>query len=229
SSYARAMIELWADVELKDTILVAIPKLNGEGGMSKNPGLGVAKNLKKPSQAPRGVLVSSKVGFKPVKQAYRPVSTQPTTNTSRNKKNDVEPTKKVSNSNLFDVLNSVKNDLDLGTNRGTSNLFEKLIINGKVTLVDDEGKLVKKVDYSVDHDSKDEVASVDNDMARFMASKKVGFGTNSFLEQWRDTYENDDYDYDPYNDDMYEGQEIPDKIQAICDNLDIKVRGRKKK
>ncbi|GKF35005.1 hypothetical protein Tco_0108205 [Tanacetum coccineum] len=31
SSYARAMIELQADVELKDTIIVAIPKLIGEG------------------------------------------------------------------------------------------------------------------------------------------------------------------------------------------------------
>ncbi|GKA88234.1 hypothetical protein Tco_0809998 [Tanacetum coccineum] len=89
--------------------------------------------------------------------------------------------------------------------------------------------LVKKVDYPVDHDSEDEVASVDNDMARSIASKKVGFGTNSLLEQWRDTYENDDYDYDPYDDDMYEGQEIPNKIQAMCDNLDIKVRGRMKK
>nr|GEX35145.1 hypothetical protein [Tanacetum cinerariifolium] len=62
-----------------------------------------------------------------------------------------------------------------------------------------------------------------------MASKKVGFDTNSLLEQWRDTYENGDYHYDPYDDDMYEGQEIPDKIQAICYNLDIKVQGHKKK
>ncbi|GJY95988.1 hypothetical protein Tco_0512349 [Tanacetum coccineum] len=75
----------------------------------------------------------------------------------------------------------------------------------------------------------DEVALVDNDMARSMASEKVGFGTNSLLEQLRDTYENNDYDYDPYDDDMYEGHEIPDKIQAIRVNLDIKVRGRKKK
>ncbi|GKC37650.1 hypothetical protein Tco_1050034, partial [Tanacetum coccineum] len=43
------------------------------------------------------------------------------------------------------------------------------------------------------------------------------------------TYENADYDYDPYDDDMYKGQEIPDKIQSICDHLDITVRGRKKK
>nr|GEU77406.1 ribonuclease H-like domain-containing protein [Tanacetum cinerariifolium] len=49
------------------------------------------------------------------------------------------------------------------------------------------------------------------------------------LEQWKKSYETDYYDYDPYDDDMYEGQEIPDKIISICDNLDIKVRGRNKK
>nr|GEV12089.1 hypothetical protein [Tanacetum cinerariifolium] len=61
----------------------------------KNSGLGVVKNLKKPSQAPRGVPVGSNVGFKLLKQAYRPVFTKPTANTSGSKKNDVEPTKKV--------------------------------------------------------------------------------------------------------------------------------------
>ncbi|GJR17422.1 zinc finger, CCHC-type containing protein [Tanacetum coccineum] len=264
SSYARAMIELRADVELKDTIVVVMPKLTGEGFYTctnrveyewkPSRCLGVVKNLNKPSPAATGVPVGLKVRFKPIKQAYRPVSTKPTANTSENKKNDVEPTKKVSNSNPFDVLNSVENDVDLGTNKGTSNLvckdsnssgssfwnvesssnsttpivdkigkFEKLIIDGKVTFVNDEGEPVKKVDYPVDHDSEGEVESVDNDITRSMASEKVGFGTNSLLEQWRDSYENDDYDYDPYDDDMYEGQEILDKIQTICDNLDIKV------
>ncbi|GKA48194.1 hypothetical protein Tco_0741152 [Tanacetum coccineum] len=61
--------------------------------------------------------------------------------------------------------------------------MEKLIIEGKVTFVDDEGKHLKNVDYSGDHDSEDEVASVDNDMTNFLASKKDGYGTNSLLEQ----------------------------------------------
>ncbi|GKC57359.1 hypothetical protein Tco_1084957 [Tanacetum coccineum] len=65
SSYARAMIELWADVELKDTIMDECPK---------NIGSYMAKNLKNPSQDPKGVPVGPKVGFKPVKQVYRPVS-----------------------------------------------------------------------------------------------------------------------------------------------------------
>nr|GEY81246.1 hypothetical protein [Tanacetum cinerariifolium] len=70
---------------------------------------------------------------------------------------------------------------------------------------------------------------VDNDMARSMATERVGFDTKSLLEQLRDSYENSDYDEDPYDDNMYEGQDLPDKIQDICDNLDIRVRGRKKK
>ena len=69
-------------------------------------------------------------------------------------------------------------------------------------------KPLKNVDYPGDHDSEDEVESVDNDMARSMASKRVGVGTKSLLEQWRDSYENGDYYEDPYGDDMYEGQDI---------------------
>ncbi|GJS90505.1 hypothetical protein Tco_0773141 [Tanacetum coccineum] len=53
----------------------------------------------------------------------------------------------------------------------------------EVTLVDDEGKPLTKINSSGDHDSEDKVASVDNDMTNFLASKKVGCGTNSLLEQ----------------------------------------------
>ncbi|GKC53948.1 retrotransposon protein, putative, ty1-copia subclass [Tanacetum coccineum] len=265
SSYARAMIEIRDDVELKDTIVVAMLKLTREGFYTctirveyewkpprctccklfghiqeecpKNPGLGVAKNLKKPSLAPRGVLVSSKVGFKPTKE-YRHIAKKPTANTIGIKKKGVEPTKEVTNSNPFNVLNSVVNNEVLGTNGGLQiwlvtgpivdkiRKLEKIIIEEKVTLVDDDGKPLKKVDYPGDHDSNDEVCSVDNDMARSMATKTVGFGTKSLLEQWTDSYVNDDYDEDPYDDDMYEGQVLPDKLQDICDNLDIRVRGQ---
>ncbi|GKB57131.1 putative reverse transcriptase domain-containing protein [Tanacetum coccineum] len=65
------------------------------------------------------------------------------------------------------------------------------------------------------------------DMARSMASERLGFGTQSFLEQWRNSYSNGDYDEDPYDDDMYEGQDLTQEIQAICDNLDIRGRDGK--
>ncbi|GJX11157.1 hypothetical protein Tco_0201016 [Tanacetum coccineum] len=68
--------------------------------------------MKKPSQAPKGVSVGPKVGIKPVKQVYRLVSKKNNVNTG-GKKKDAEPTIEVSNSNPFDVLNSVENDIDL--------------------------------------------------------------------------------------------------------------------
>ncbi|GJS22956.1 zinc finger, CCHC-type containing protein [Tanacetum coccineum] len=93
--------------------------------------------------------------FKPHKE-YRPVPKKATANSRSNKKKGVEPTNEISNSNPFDVLNSVDNDME-------------------------------------------------------------------------DSYGNGDYDDDPYDDDMYEGRDISEEIQTICDNLDIRVRGRKKK
>ncbi|GJY71356.1 RNA-directed DNA polymerase, eukaryota, reverse transcriptase zinc-binding domain protein [Tanacetum coccineum] len=281
------MIELRDDMELKDTIVVAMPKIMWEGYYTctvhveyewkplrcscckvfghnqeecpKNIGLGVAKNFKKPSQTSRGVSVGSKVGFKPHKE-YRPVPKKPTASSSGNKKIGVEPTNEVSNSNPFEVLNSVDNDVELGTNEGTTNLvnnganssgssfmnvknsstsntpiidkirkFEDLLISGQAILVNEADNSLKKVECLGDYDSEDEVASVDNDVARFMALERVGFDTQSLLEQWRDSYGNGDYDEDPYDADMYEGQDLSQEIQAICDNLDIRIRCRKKK
>nr|GEU40176.1 hypothetical protein [Tanacetum cinerariifolium] len=110
-------------------------------------------------------------------------------------------------------------------------LLRRQLPEGKCVFVVDDGKPLEKVDYSGDHDSEDEVEAVNNEMASYLASNssRVRYDINSLLEQWRETYGNADFDYDPYDDDMYEGQEILDNIQSICDNLDIKVDGRKKK
>ncbi|GKC97152.1 hypothetical protein Tco_1167427, partial [Tanacetum coccineum] len=47
-----------------------------------------------------------------------------------------------------------------------------------------------------------------------------GYGTNSLLEQRRDSYPDND-DYDPYDDDMYENHDMSEHLQSICDDLDI--------
>nr|GEZ39063.1 hypothetical protein [Tanacetum cinerariifolium] len=149
SSYARFMIELRADVELKDNIVVAMPKIKRDGHYTcnvrveyewkllrcssckvfghthkectKNTGAGEKKNMKKPSQASPGVSVGPKMAFKSQKE-YRPITKKPNTSSSGIEKNGMEPTIEVSNSNPFDVLNSVDNDVEFGTNGGTSNL-----------------------------------------------------------------------------------------------------------
>ncbi|GJT28942.1 hypothetical protein Tco_0909217 [Tanacetum coccineum] len=156
SSYAKALIKIQADVELKDNIVDECPK---------NIDVGMLNNLKKPSQAPRGNPVGPKMRFKPVKQVYRQVYKKNNVNTSSNKKKDVEPTIEVSNSNTFDVLNSVENDVNLESSSTRTTLviekidkMKRLIIDEKLTLVDDEGKPLKKVDSLGDHDSEDEFA-----------------------------------------------------------------------
>ncbi|GJV01896.1 hypothetical protein Tco_1335465 [Tanacetum coccineum] len=217
--------------------------------------LGVANNMKKPSQAPKGFSVGSKMGFKPAKE-YRPVSKKPTANTSGNKKNDVEPIKQEtsnlvskesnsSGSSFWNVESSSMSTTPIVEKIGN---IEKLIMDGKVTLVDDQGVPVKKEkggfgttsfffferQIEINKKTSKKLENYkDMDLGHFIQEIQsilfFLFGTTSLLEQRRDSYENGDYDYDPYDDDMYEGQKIPDKLQAICDNLDIKVQGRKKK
>ncbi|GJX65863.1 hypothetical protein Tco_0300206, partial [Tanacetum coccineum] len=190
SSYARAMIELRADVKLKDNIVMDMPKITMEGHYTCN-------TVKKPSQTSRGVPVGPKIGFKPHKE-YRPVSKKSTASSSGNKKKGHEPTIEVSNSNSFDVLNSVNNDVEFGTNGGTTNLvnnratssgssfinvdnsssgttpiiekivkFKDLLTSGQASLVDKDGILLKKVEFLGEDDSEHEVASVDNGYCSF--------------------------------------------------------------
>ncbi|GKB55722.1 ribonuclease H-like domain-containing protein, partial [Tanacetum coccineum] len=170
SSYARVMIELRADVELKDNIVVAMPKITREGHYTcnvrveyewkpprcssckvfghiheecpKNTGAGEKKTVKKPSQTSRGVSVGPKMGFKPHKE-YRLVPKKSTASSSGNKKKCVEPTIEVSNSNPFDVLNLVDNDGEFGTNRGTTNLVnnEATSSGSSFMHVDNDGEL----------------------------------------------------------------------------------------
>nr|GEV46901.1 hypothetical protein [Tanacetum cinerariifolium] len=149
SSYARGMIELWDDVEH------ACCKVFGhiQDECPKNLGWDVAKKSKIPSQSPRDVPVGTKVAFKPVKQLYILVS-------KYNYATLVEMrSSSISTTHVVDKINKIKN----------------LIIDKKFKLVDDEGKPLIEVDYSGDHDSEDEVASVDNDMAIFLALEKVGY------------------------------------------------------
>nr|GEW51886.1 hypothetical protein [Tanacetum cinerariifolium] len=103
------------DVELKDNIVVAMPKITREGHIHVMYVLSVGekKTVKKPSQTSRGVLVGPKMGFKPQKE-YRHVTKTPNASSNGNKKKGMEPSIEVSNSNLFDVLNSVDNDGELG-------------------------------------------------------------------------------------------------------------------
>ncbi|GJT60319.1 hypothetical protein Tco_1003852 [Tanacetum coccineum] len=233
SSYARAMIELRSDVELKDNIVADMPKIVEEGYYTHN--ICVEYVWKRPRCACCKVFVNVleecpkniDFGVTKKKTSETAKGIPSIANNGGNKNKNVKPTNEVSKSNSFDALNSVDNDVEFGTNRGYTHLasqeansssstfwnaessspstttpiiekinkMENLIIDGKAILVNNEGKPLSKVD----DDSEDEVATVDNEMAGFLA-KEDGYG-----------------------------QEIPEMLQAFCNRLDINVRGRMKK
>ncbi|GJX07321.1 putative reverse transcriptase domain-containing protein [Tanacetum coccineum] len=129
SSYVRVMIELRADVELKDIIDVAIPKIVDD--WPKKYHLGVLKNMKNPRQAVREIQVGPKLGFNPKKQVYQPDC----------KKNGAS---------------AIESDDDLVTNRRDLEVLVKGA-NFDVTTMDDNGKPINKLDSSVNVNGDSEV------------------------------------------------------------------------
>ncbi|GJS18525.1 hypothetical protein Tco_0412997 [Tanacetum coccineum] len=87
-------------------------------------------------------------------------------------------------SNSFDALND-------------ENLIIEEVSAGSMTTTLDDAKPPKKVDYLANLGNDDEFEPVENEMASFLASKpmSVGYGLKSLLEQWRESNEDDDYDY----------------------------------
>ncbi|GKA71610.1 beta-caryophyllene synthase [Tanacetum coccineum] len=147
SSYARVMIELQADVELKDNIVMAMPRIKGEGYYTCNIrkiGAGVTKNLKKTSQTPKEILVGQKMGSKP-KQVLTLVD------------NDVD----------LGTNGGISNSADKGTNNVSSSntpigvkidKIERQICEGKLRFVDDNGNplvpsVIMENDSEVESDS----------------------------------------------------------------------------
>ncbi|GJS70336.1 cytokinin dehydrogenase 3-like protein [Tanacetum coccineum] len=258
-SYARVMFELKADVELKDNIVVTMPKITREGHYTCN--VRVEYEWKPPrcsSCKVFGHVHEECTGAGEKKTAKKP------SQTSRGVPKGVEPTIEVSNLNPFDVHNSIDNDGEFGTNRGTNNLvnnestssgfsfmnidndrecasntpigakidkIERQIGEGKLRLLDnDRNQLVPT--GIVESDSEVELVFDETVNLRIPKSGKDGsdkcYGTNSLMEQWRDSYPDND-DYDPYDDDMYENHDLSEHLHSICEDLNITVHGRKKK
>ncbi|GKB88443.1 hypothetical protein Tco_0960715 [Tanacetum coccineum] len=101
SSYARSMVELRADVELKDTLVVAISKFMGEGYSMSTIRVEYEWTPPKCSSYKNGA------------------------SSNGTKKQGGLARQEVSTSNPFDALNTVEKDDELGTNGGKSKLVEK--------------------------------------------------------------------------------------------------------
>ncbi|GKC19013.1 copia protein, partial [Tanacetum coccineum] len=152
SRYARVMIELFADMELKDNIVVAMPKITKEGHYTCN--------------------VHVEYEWKPLRCSS------------------------------CKVFGHIHEECPKNTGVGENKTVKKpsQTSRGKLRLLDNDGNPLVPTGI-IESDSEVEV---------------------------RDSYPDND-DYDPYDDDMYENHDLSEHLQSICDDLDITVRGRKKK
>nr|GFA96377.1 hypothetical protein [Tanacetum cinerariifolium]GFB15362.1 hypothetical protein [Tanacetum cinerariifolium] len=126
SSFARVMIELRADVELKDNIVVAMPKITREGHYTFNVRVECSG--------------WSKMGFKPQKK-YRPVPKKLNASSSGNKKKGVKPTIEASSSGSF-IMN-IDNDEEFTSNTLIGEKIDKIerqICEGKLRLLNNDRK-----------------------------------------------------------------------------------------
>ncbi|GJY33720.1 kinase-like domain, phloem protein 2-like protein [Tanacetum coccineum] len=209
SSYARLMVELKADVELKDNIVMAMPKITREGHYicnvrveyewkpprcssckifghvheecTMNTGAGEKKTMKKPSQTSRGVLVNNEA---------------------------------TSSGSSF---MNIDNDEECASNTHIGAKIDKVgrqIGEGKLRLLDNDENLLVPTGI-VESNGEVELVFPKTANLRIPTSGKdgsdKGYGTNSLLEQWRDSYPDND-DYDPYDDDMYKNHDLSEHL-----------------
>ncbi|GJS93152.1 putative ribonuclease H-like domain-containing protein, partial [Tanacetum coccineum] len=200
--YARAMIELRADVELKHSLMVAVPKLEGEG---------YTQGSKRRAMAAVRREIGSNTKF-----TYRPKAPR-TPKVTNDKKNSMVP----STSNLFDVLGSVEDVEDIegrnvslpGNLSPTSlvlriNEMEHQVLDGKLVLLDDVGKPLK---------SSTNVASKKSSKANKASKSDSRVGNKSLYEKLKETYDEDSYDDDDYDD-----RSLTYKQMAFANAYDIR-------
>ncbi|GJS58797.1 hypothetical protein Tco_0653581 [Tanacetum coccineum] len=250
SSYARAMMEVRANIELKETIVVAMPKFVGEGFyMCTILGSSMSGNLlsvRVARQATRGVMIGPKVENDDELGMNRGISK------SAGKGSVNVAHGSSSNTPIIDKIDKL----------------ELQMLDGKLIFVDDERNLLvpignvdsetevevveTKLDDDYDpydeelyesHDMSDHLHAICDDLDIMVALvcniigesdddgktlKKVDYPVNLGSDDEVEPVDNENASYlasKPIGLDM----ENSDKLRTICDNLDIKVRGQEKK
>ncbi|PWA58725.1 reverse transcriptase domain-containing protein [Artemisia annua] len=139
-NYSRSLIDIRADRELKENMVIAIPNLEGEGDVlhmhvvdepKKQNGKNNDDFQHAPKRAVLGINMSLKFQFKSTKQVYKPISKKSGASTSDTKKNPETTRQEASTSNPFDALMSVDNDDVLGANWGSSIGAETVVDEGQ--------------------------------------------------------------------------------------------------
>nr|GEW91022.1 hypothetical protein [Tanacetum cinerariifolium] len=196
SSYARVMVELRADVELKDNIVMTMPKITREGHYTCS--VRVEYEWKLPSgnkmkSVEPTIVVSNSNSF----DVLTLVDNDGEFGTNRGTNNLVNNEATSSGSSFMNI----DNDGEFTSNTPIGAKIKKIerqIGEGKHRLLDNDGNPLVPTGI-VESDSEVKVVFDETANLRIPTCGKYGsdkgYGTNSLLQQWRDSYpDNDDYD-----------------------------------
>ncbi|GJY25804.1 hypothetical protein Tco_0400530 [Tanacetum coccineum] len=132
--YSLALIDIGADRELKDEMVIAISNVEYDGEVlhvnSKMPRKGTSSANPFDALSPSsscGTNVGSKVQFNHKKPIWRAVSKKNSASSSGTKKNYEVPRKVTVSTNPFDALNTIEEGDELGSNGGSSNSSKKFV------------------------------------------------------------------------------------------------------
>nr|GEX61103.1 retrovirus-related Pol polyprotein from transposon TNT 1-94 [Tanacetum cinerariifolium] len=173
----------------------------------------VLNNFDNPRQATRSVLVDPNVSFKSTKQIYKPVSNKNGASSGGKKKQVKVSRLDVSNSNPFDTLNSIQNDDKLGTNEENLSSAGKRVASSSISIT----PIPERIDKFERQLIEGKLLFMDDD------GKPLPKVFLRLCEQWKETKRDDEND--SYDDDMYDSHDMSDNLPAICDELDITIRG----
>nr|GEU63144.1 hypothetical protein [Tanacetum cinerariifolium] len=154
------------------------------------------------------------------KLEYRPILKKSTASSSGNKKKGAESTIEFSNSNPFDVLNSVDNDVEFGTDRGTTNLVNDDATSSGSSFMNVDNSsfgttpIIEKIRKFEDLLTSGQAILVDK---AGNLLKNVEFPGEYDSEDEVASDENDMACFMAYE------KDLSHKLQAICDNLDIRI------
>ncbi|GJW37677.1 hypothetical protein Tco_0060597 [Tanacetum coccineum] len=194
SSYTRVMIELRADVELKDNIVVAMPKITREGHYTCN--VRVEYEWKPPRCS------SCKI-FRHIHEECLKTTGAGEKKTVKKPNNDVE-------------FGTNEGTTNLVNNRATlsGSSFMNIDNNGEFASNTLIGEKIDKIERQI---CEGKLRLLDNDRNPLVPT---GIVESDSEVEVRDYYPDND-NYDSYDDDMYENHDLSEHLQSICDDPDI--------
>ncbi|GJW40856.1 hypothetical protein Tco_0066701 [Tanacetum coccineum] len=156
SSYARILIEMKACNEFSDHLVMVVPNLKGNGYTKETIR---------------------------IEYEYEPPRSSTCLIFALNDENLI--IKEVETGSMATTSGTQEEGQSFTSIVDTINVLDKQLLEGKLVLVDYDGKSLEKVDYLGNLGSDDEVEPVENEMPSFLASKPMGggYGSKSLLKQ----------------------------------------------